>query len=195
MKIILIGNKARMGKDTFANMLKEELNERAVIIHFADALKFVCKSYYGWNGEKNTFGRTLLQYVGQSTRDNDEHFWTDFIARLIKANLSKNYEYIIIPDWRYKEEYERLLRYFHYEDIITVNITRFNSDFSPYIPNELTFEQRQHKSEIDLDTYVCQYYISNFTLEKLRESAQTFVKEANLWYNKRKNRRIKYGME
>ena len=169
-----------MGKDTFANMLKEELNERAVIVHFADALKFVCKSYYGWNGEKNTNGRTLLQYVGQSTRDNDEHFWTDFIARLIKANLSKNYEYIIIPDWRYREEYERLLRYFHYEDIITVNITRFNSDFSPYIPNELTFEQRQHKSEIDLDTYVCQYYISNFTLEKLRESAQTFVKEANL---------------
>lgn len=180
MKIILIGNKARMGKDTFANMLKEELNERAVIVHFADALKFVCKSYYGWNGEKDTNGRTLLQYVGQSTRDNDEHFWTDFIARLIKANLSKNYEYIIIPDWRYKEEYERLLRYFHYEDIITVNITRFNSDFSPYIPNELTFEQRQHKSEIDLDTYVCQYYISNFTLEKLRESAQTFVKEENL---------------
>ena len=169
-----------MGKDTFANMLKEELNERAVIVHFADALKFVCKSYYGWNGEKDTNGRTLLQYVGQSTRDNDEHFWTDFIARLIKANLSKNYEYIIIPDWRYKEEYERLLRYFHYEDIITVNITRFNSDFSPYIPNELTFEQRQHKSEIDLDTYVCQYYISNITLEKLRESAQTFVKEANL---------------
>ena len=180
MKIILIGNKAGMGKDTFANMLKEELNERAVIVHFADALKFICKSYYGWNGEKNTFGRTLLQYVGQSTRDSDEHFWTDFIARLIKANLSKNYEYIIIPDWRYKEEYERLLRYFHYENIITVNITRFNSDFSPYIPNELTFEQRQHKSEIDLDTYVCQYYISNFTLEKLRESAQTFVKEANL---------------
>ena len=180
MKIILIGNKARMGKDTFANMLKEELNERAVIVHFADALKFVCKSYYGWTGEKDTNGRTLLQYVGQSTRDNDEHFWTDFIARLIKTNLSKNYEYIIIPDWRYKEEYERLLRYFHYKDIITVNITRFNSDFSPYIPNELTFEQRQHKSEIDLDTYICQYYISNFTLEKLRESAQTFVKEANL---------------
>lgn len=180
MKIILIGNKARMGKDTFANMLKEELNERAVIVHFADALKFVCKSYYEWNGEKDTNGRTLLQYVGQSTRDNDEHFWTDFIARLIKANLSKNYEYIIIPDWRYKEEYERLLRYFHYENIITVNITRFNSDFSPYIPNELTFEQRHHKSEIDLDTYICQYYISNFTLEKLRESAQTFVKEANL---------------
>ena len=97
MKIILIGNKARMGKDTFANMLKEELNERAVIVHFADVLKFICKSYYNWNGEKDTTGRTLLQYVGQSTRDNDEHFWTDFIARLIKANLSKNYEYIIIP--------------------------------------------------------------------------------------------------
>ena len=110
MKIILIGNKARMGKDTFATMLKEELNERAIIVHFADVLKFICKSYYNWDGEKDTTGRTLLQYVGQSTRDNDEHFWTDFIARLIKANLSKNYEYIIIPDWRYIEEYERLLK-------------------------------------------------------------------------------------
>ena len=169
-----------MGKDTFATMLKEELNERAIIVHFADVLKFICKSYYNWNGEKDTFGRTLLQYVGQSTRDNDEHFWTDFIARLIKANLSKNYEYIIIPDWRYIEEYERLLKYFPYEDIITINITRFNSDYSVYVPNEMTLEQRQHKSEIDLDSYVCQYYISNITLEKLRESAQTFVKEANL---------------
>ena len=61
MKIILIGNKARMGKDTFATMLKEELNERAIIVHFADVLKFICKSYYNWNGEKDTFGRTLLQ--------------------------------------------------------------------------------------------------------------------------------------
>ena len=180
MKIILIGNKARMGKDTFATMLKEELNERAIIVHFADVLKFICKSYYNWDGEKDTTGRTLLQYVGQSTRDNDEHFWTDFIARLIKANLSKNYEYIIIPDWRYIEEYERLLKYFPYEDIITINVTRFNSDYSVYVPDEMTLEQRQHKSEIDLDSYVCQYYISNITLEKLRESAQTFVKEANL---------------
>ena len=169
-----------MGKDTFATMLKEELNERAIIVHFADVLKFICKSYYNWNGEKDTFGRTLLQYVGQSTRDNDEHFWTDFIARLIKANLSKNYKYIIIPDWRYIEEYERLLKYFPYEDIITINITRFNSDYSVYVPSEMTLEQRQHKSEIDLDSYVCQYYISNITLKELRESAQTFVKEANL---------------
>ena len=180
MKISLIGNKARMGKDTFATMLKEELNERAIIVHFADVLKFICKSYYNWNGEKDTFGRTLLQYVGQSTRDRDEHFWTDFIARLIKANLSKNYEYIIIPDWRYIEEYERLLKYFSYEDIITINITRFNSDYSVYVSSEMTLEQRQHKSEIDLDSYICQYYISNITLEKLRESARTFVKEANL---------------
>ena len=130
--------------------------------------------------EKKTHLAALYYNVGQSTRDNDEHFWTDFIARLIKANLSKNYEYIIIPDWRYIEEYERLLKYFPYEDIITINITRFNSDYSVYVPNEMTLEQRQHKSEIDLDSYVCQYYISNITLEKLRESAQTFVKEANL---------------
>ena len=53
MKIILIGNKAQHGKDTFANMLQEELLRRGKncgIIHFADLLKFICKEYYFWSG-------------------------------------------------------------------------------------------------------------------------------------------------
>ena len=53
MKIILIGNKAQHGKDTFANMLQKELEARdnsCSIIHFADCLKFVCKEFFDWDG-------------------------------------------------------------------------------------------------------------------------------------------------
>jgi hypothetical protein len=37
-KILGIGNKARNGKDSLANFIKEELKENCEIIHFADAL-------------------------------------------------------------------------------------------------------------------------------------------------------------
>jgi len=37
-KILGIGNKARNGKDSLANFIKEELKEQCIVIHFADAL-------------------------------------------------------------------------------------------------------------------------------------------------------------
>ena len=87
MKIILISGKAQHGKDTFAKALQpyfEPYNTK--IVHFADALKFVCSQYYDWNGVKDNLGRTILQRVGtEVVRAQDEHFWTDFAARLIKT--------------------------------------------------------------------------------------------------------------
>ena len=177
MKIILIGNKAQHGKDTFADMLQEELLRRGKncgIIHFADLLKFICKEYYFWSGEKNQEGRTLLQEVGNKMRELDEHFWTDFVARFIRHAAN---DYILIPDWRHQEEYERLLEYFDYDDIITVNIMRFVDENTPYVNEAMTEEQRNHKSEIDLDGYICHYTILNITLEELQESASAFAEE------------------
>ena len=177
MKIILIGNKAQHGKDTFANMLQEELLRRGEvcgIIHFADLLKFICKEYYSWDGEKNQEGRTLLQEVGNKMRELDEHFWTDFVARFIRH---ADHDFILIPDWRHQEEYERLLEYFDYDDIITVNIMRFVDENTPFVTPGMTEEQLKHMSEIDLDGYLCHYTILNITLEDLRESAAAFAEE------------------
>ena len=67
MKVILISGKARHGKDTLAGMMKEELerkSKRVLIAHYADLLKFICKNFFGWNGEKDDNGRALLQRVG-----------------------------------------------------------------------------------------------------------------------------------
>lgn len=182
MKIILIGNKAQQGKDTFAAMVHDELVEKQicpVIIHFADCLKYIATEYFGWNKVKNEAGRTLLQEVGSKVRDNDEHFWTDFVARFISF-LAKNDgpdDWFLIPDWRYIEEYERLLEYFDYKDIITVNIERVAEDGSPYRSPIMTEEQCKHRSETELDGYICQYHITNLTLEGLKETAEEFVKD------------------
>ena len=67
MKIITISGKAQHGKDTTAEMLKkklEELQYKVLIIHYADYVKYVCRQYFNWDGNKDEKGRTILQQVG-----------------------------------------------------------------------------------------------------------------------------------
>ena len=54
----------------------------------------------------------------------------NFQARYIKFDQT---DYVLIPDWRHQEEYERLLEYFDYDDIITVNIMRFVDENTPFV--------------------------------------------------------------
>ena len=179
MKIILIGNKAQHGKDTFAQMLFEafEAKGKSVFtVHFGDCVKYLAEKYYSWDGLKNETGRSILQYVGGTIRENDEHFWTDFIVRFLKAdNFNNHYDYILIPDWRHQEEHSRMLETFNFEDIITVNIQRYNEDGSPFINPVMLPYQLKHKSEIDLDGYPTQYIIENHSLKELRETADAFT--------------------
>ena len=49
MKVICISGKAQNGKDTTANILKgfmEHDNYKVRIIHYADLLKFICRSIF-----------------------------------------------------------------------------------------------------------------------------------------------------
>ena len=64
--VITVSAKAQHGKDSFATAFKkiaEENENKVLIIHYGDILKYVCKQYFGWNGEKDEVGRTLLQHV------------------------------------------------------------------------------------------------------------------------------------
>ena len=48
-QIFCISGKAMAGKDSTANILKEYFeknNQKALIIHMADYLKFICQKYY-----------------------------------------------------------------------------------------------------------------------------------------------------
>lgn len=173
MRVILISGQAQHGKDTFGKMLEVELRTLGFstqIIHFADALKFVCKEYFGWDGNKDERGRFLLQHVGtEIVRAKDEHFWTDFVARLIKIF---NRDFIIIPDWRFIEEYNKISEQF---DVTTVRIERYltynEEEQVPYVNEAMTPTQLAHRSEVELNNWTCDYVVINTTLGELSLSA------------------------
>ena len=67
MKVITISGKAQNGKDTTARLLKDVLEDdgnTVLIAHYADLLKYICKQFFGWDGNKDEQGRHTLQYVG-----------------------------------------------------------------------------------------------------------------------------------
>ena len=183
MKVILISGKAQHGKDTCGKFFDIELRAKGFstqIVHFGDALKYVCSQYYNWNGEKDEVGRSILQTVGtEIVRRKDEHFWTDFVGRLARTF---NCDYVIIPDWRFEEEHDRLLQWFDFNDIITIRVERFEKweeegEQIPFVNEAMTLSQLHHRSETELDNYPCQYHIVNTTFEELEQSVDYILEE------------------
>ena len=83
MKVICISAKARHGKDQSAEFLKEIFEaqgKKVLITHYADLVKYVCKTFFNWNGEKDDYGRTLLQTVGTDiVGAQQKDFWVKHI--------------------------------------------------------------------------------------------------------------------
>ena len=159
MKVIAISGKAESGKDTIAKRLKrqlEEQNYKVMIIHFADVLKFVCRQYFDWNGEKDEYGRTLLQQVGTEMREkNNPNMW--------ESNM--------------------LNEYF---DCISVRVLRQDIDSygvaNDHI-NHLTDEQRAHKSECDLDIHKFNYIIINRKIDPIDFMSKNVCQKIKVCYN------------
>ena len=87
MKVILISGKARHGKDTTAGFLKSALeadDSSVLVAHYGDLVKYVCKTFFGWDGEKDEKGRTLLQKVGtDAIRAKRPDYWVSFISDMM----------------------------------------------------------------------------------------------------------------
>jgi len=155
MRIITVSAKAQHGKDLAAEILQEKLKDlgyRVLIIHFADYLKFVCRTYFGWNGEKDEKGRSLLQYIGtDKIRKHASDFHVDLVIRFLLI-FESDYDYVIIPDTRFPNEILKPRLFF---DVVSLHIERLN------FKNDLTPEQRLHPTETALDGYKFDYYIKS----------------------------------
>ena len=163
MKIILISAKARHGKDSVAEILKklmEQNNKKVLITHYADLLKYICKTFFSWNGIKDDKGRSILQRVGTDTiRKQNPDYWVEFISGFLKM-FPNEWDVVIIPDCRFPNEITQML--LDGWDVFTVRVNRLNYE-SP-----LTKEQQNHPSETALDGYQFDYYIdSESGLDKL----------------------------
>lgn len=165
---ILCSGRARHGKDTSAEIIKKNLEERGfsvLVTHYADLLKFICKNFFGWNGEKDEVGRTLLQQVGTNCiRDQDPDYWVDFVVNLIRM-LSEKWDFVIIPDVRFPNEIDRVAD----AGFLTTHVRIIRPDFD----SQLTEEQKNHPSETALDDAVPDFVIKNTTLSELKNQLQT----------------------
>lgn len=168
-KVVLIGHKKRVGKDTVAGFLKEiaEENGYKVIIHrFAGVLKAILattldmgisdvEKYKNSNTNIQILYHTLtmrqaLQHLGDALK---QSFGMDVFARIVEQKINTDVQNIkelryngkvlfIVPDFRFPNEHRQ-------KDWITVDVHR-NRDGGD-----------EHYSEIALDDYNFDYIIDN----------------------------------
>lgn len=156
MKIICLSGKAGSGKDTVAGMIEKRLEEqgkRVLVTHNADLLKFICASFFGWNGEKDEYGRSLLQQVGTgAVRSRNPDYWVDFLIDMFTM-FGDHWDYVLIPDCRFPNEIDKLIKTGF--DVTSLCIKR------PVFNSKLTAEQQSHVSETAMSGYKFDYEILN----------------------------------
>lgn len=169
----MISGKAGSGKDTVGSIIAEKLicdGHTVLVTHFADLLKYICKEFFGWDGNKNEYGRHLLQYIGTDiVRTQRPTYWAEFVAGILKM-FNGRWEYVIIPDHRFPNELNTLKS--NGFDVMTVHVVR------PSMETQLTNEQLSHPSEHSLDGMDFDAYITNdSSIIELINSIESWVKE------------------
>lgn len=178
MKVIMISGKSGHGKDTFAQLIDRELkirDQRTLTIHFGDMVKVFLTNYYNWDGQKDENGRELLQRLGTKLlRTKYPTYWAEIVAKFISATEG-DWDYVIIPDLRFENEFETVSQY--NDNVITVRINRFQENGKPYYNPKMRLNQLTHISECELDNFNFEYIIENHSLTELNDSAEFFVEE------------------
>lgn len=174
MKILMLSGKGGSGKDEVAKMMEEDLNLRGfhtLTIHFADLVKYYAKQYYEWNGEKDTSGRALLQKIGTTVmRTAFPTYWAEIVAKFLYA-AQDDFDFVLIPDWRFINEFETVADY--NKNVIRIRVERPN-----FVNEKMTEEQRNHISECELDNFCFDWIIQNDRgLEELEAAAKIIIDE------------------
>lgn len=174
-RLYLMCGKARHGKDTFSAYLKEAYEEngkKLIVTQLSKYIKYYAREMTGWNLTEEDKPRALLQELGTQVIREKLGKEDLFIKRIIDDVdvFSCFYDAIVISDVRLKKEVEDLRVAF--PDLVAIHIER------PDFDNGLTEEQKNHKTEIDLDDYdKFDVNIINTTLEKLKEDARKIYTE------------------
>ena len=166
-EIITFSGKARHGKDSSVQILKqllEEQGKRVLAINYADYLKYLAKTYFGWDGNKDEKGRTILQQLGtEKVRTKFPNYWVDTVVGIVKA-FESDFDYILIGDCRFLNEIDRWKEEGY--EIMSLHVERLNFD------NGLTEKQKNHPSETALDEYKFSGYIKAENLKVLKNEIE-----------------------
>jgi hypothetical protein len=198
--VIAYLGRARNGKDTACDFAIEYLNEKTNLVSehksFAGLLKEQAKMM-GWNGEKDSAGRTFLQELSSPIKN----YYSNLAATYPENPEYKEYaDGNFYPGHVYKEIMESDADVFHITDMrflneanyyekkayegdfvfVTIRIDRRDSHGDKYY-GDLTLEQRNHESETSLNEYKTDItYRNDGTLEDfrkaIREAMEVLVK-------------------
>lgn len=168
--VVLFSGKAGAGKDTVADEVCKQLQAQGystVVMHYADLLKFICSKYFGWDGNKDEKGRSLLQRVGTDViRKQEPDYWVCFIRHLLQL-FPNEWDYVLIPDCRFENEISYMAEIFP-----TMYIRVVRADYI----SKLTIEQQEHSSETALDVIEPDIIFNNdSSLEELPAQVSTLT--------------------
>lgn len=156
-KILCISGHAQNGKDTTAGILRDLLEvdgHKVLIAHYGDLVKYVCKTFFRWDGNKDEVGRSILQRVGTDVvRAQRPNYWVDFVVGILQM-FPNEWSYVLIPDCRFPNEIDSLKGAGF--DVTHIRVIR-----APFV-SPLTPEQQMHPSETALDGVKADIYVPNF---------------------------------
>lgn len=181
-KVIVISGKSGAGKDMLGKFMKEELEKhqkKVLVIHYGDAVKWVLRDYFNWDGKKDEHGRTLLQHIGTDVvRAKYPDFWANIVVDLISA-FEDEFDIAIIPDARFENEVQLVMEKF--PSLTCIRIERTNPNGSIWVNPAFTYEQTIHPSETSLDDFSFNYIVHNASgLEELKDSAIAVLEDLKL---------------
>ena len=183
--VICVSGKGRVGKDTFALMLAEELNKTQypmfIMMAYAHELKLRCQKDFDlsyeqlWGEDKEVYdkrypkddnywtGREIMQEYGQFFRTIDNDFWVKHLINLID---DKEYTNVIITDGRHKNEIDVVC---NLDGGYHIRVERGNKE---------VVHNQQHISETALDEgYRVDFTVVNDrSLDDLKQTAKDVAK-------------------
>ena len=153
IRILLVGGYLQSGKDLAADYICKKYGfERFA---FADCLKDEVSEFFGINRQSLDTGslydngetvRDLLIRYGDEKRKDDQAYWIKKVIRKIEGKRS---DQVVIPDFRYPEEYHFCKEHFSSGLISTMKFYRYD------------YPKRTDPSETSLENFPFDYYINN----------------------------------
>lgn len=173
IKIFLISGKARHGKDTVAEYIRDYYKDKDVINNsYAYYMKDYAKRITGWDGSDDNKPREFLQQFGTNLVRNqiDEYFFNNRMIEDLKV-FDYFFDVVTISDGRLPSEIDMIRD--NFDNVFVVRVNR------PDFDNGLTEEQKKHRTEVALDDYKnYDYVISNDgTLEELEKKVREMVEK------------------
>ena len=164
-KIFILSGKAKSGKNYVADIISDYC-KNSVQISYAYYLKQYVKKISDWDGKEETKPRDLLQSLGiDLIKKIDKELLIRRVMEDIKV-YSYFFDTIIVTDARLKEEIDIPKKLFK---CVTIRINGKD--------NNLTIEQKNHITEIDLDNYNFDYVIDNKDTNKTKKEVLKILGE------------------